>query len=211
MITEFWLGRKDSNLRMAASKAAALPLGDSPMFERMIRGISLGPLPYLPVRSSESLGITRDGLHEERRRATWRLPKAAYSVPEVDSFSMICCDHVCSLRALPPRPPRKSLPYSLSTKVYASDLLLGQELHDCPAEQVQQTPRHPQRRVGIALLCCRRRYDGHAPEWRRAGWSCASRARDFALVRGRDVRGPLVHPMAHPACMVRVVRGFRGE
>ena len=25
-----WLGRKDSNLRMAASKAAALPLGDSP-------------------------------------------------------------------------------------------------------------------------------------------------------------------------------------
>lgn len=25
-----WLGRKDSNLRMAAPKAAALPLGDSP-------------------------------------------------------------------------------------------------------------------------------------------------------------------------------------
>jgi hypothetical protein len=25
-----WLGRQDSNLRMAASKAAALPLGDAP-------------------------------------------------------------------------------------------------------------------------------------------------------------------------------------
>jgi hypothetical protein len=25
-----WLGREDSNLRMAASKAAALPLGDAP-------------------------------------------------------------------------------------------------------------------------------------------------------------------------------------
>ena len=32
MITRFdsWLGRQDSNLRMAASKAAALPLGDAP-------------------------------------------------------------------------------------------------------------------------------------------------------------------------------------
>jgi hypothetical protein len=27
-----WLGRQDSNLRMAASKAAALPLGDAPTF-----------------------------------------------------------------------------------------------------------------------------------------------------------------------------------
>ena len=27
---EGWLGRQDSNLRMAASKAAALPLGDAP-------------------------------------------------------------------------------------------------------------------------------------------------------------------------------------
>ena len=26
-----WLGREDSNLRMAAPKAAALPLGDSPV------------------------------------------------------------------------------------------------------------------------------------------------------------------------------------
>ena len=26
----YWLGREDSNLRMAAPKAAALPLGDSP-------------------------------------------------------------------------------------------------------------------------------------------------------------------------------------
>ena len=29
-----WLGRKDSNLRMAAPKAAALPLGDSPRNDR---------------------------------------------------------------------------------------------------------------------------------------------------------------------------------
>jgi hypothetical protein len=28
--TEVWLGRQDSNLRMAAPKAAALPLGDAP-------------------------------------------------------------------------------------------------------------------------------------------------------------------------------------
>jgi hypothetical protein len=29
-----WLGRQDSNLRMAASKAAALPLGDAPAMRR---------------------------------------------------------------------------------------------------------------------------------------------------------------------------------
>ena len=33
----FWLGREDSNLRMAAPKAAALPLGDSPVFN--LRGL----------------------------------------------------------------------------------------------------------------------------------------------------------------------------
>ena len=27
---KFWLGRQDSNLRMTASKAVALPLGDAP-------------------------------------------------------------------------------------------------------------------------------------------------------------------------------------
>src|ERR1700704_438859 len=30
---DYWLGREDSNLRMAAPKAAALPLGDSPVFK----------------------------------------------------------------------------------------------------------------------------------------------------------------------------------
>lgn len=30
-----WLGRQDSNLRMAASKAAALPLGDVPKFMQL--------------------------------------------------------------------------------------------------------------------------------------------------------------------------------
>jgi hypothetical protein len=29
-LEDFWLGRQDSNLGMAASKAAALPLGDAP-------------------------------------------------------------------------------------------------------------------------------------------------------------------------------------
>jgi hypothetical protein len=35
-----WLGRQDSNLRMAASKAAALPLGDAPMPCRRMRAYS---------------------------------------------------------------------------------------------------------------------------------------------------------------------------
>ena len=30
VIIENWLGREDSNLRMAESKSAALPLGDAP-------------------------------------------------------------------------------------------------------------------------------------------------------------------------------------
>src|SRR5204863_7773740 len=33
-----WLGRKDSNLRMAAPKAAALPLGDAPLCSKETNG-----------------------------------------------------------------------------------------------------------------------------------------------------------------------------
>ena len=33
--SENWLGRQGSNLRMAASKAAALPLGDAPTEARL--------------------------------------------------------------------------------------------------------------------------------------------------------------------------------
>ncbi len=36
----FWLGRQDSNLRMAASKAAALPLGDAPPEGALIAVVS---------------------------------------------------------------------------------------------------------------------------------------------------------------------------
>jgi hypothetical protein len=36
---KYWLGRQDSNLRMAASKAAALPLGDAPT---RMRGLKAG-------------------------------------------------------------------------------------------------------------------------------------------------------------------------
>ena len=35
-----WLGRQDSNLRMAASKAAALPLGHSPTFQNVFYSIN---------------------------------------------------------------------------------------------------------------------------------------------------------------------------
>ena len=38
MVMRFWLGREDSNLRMAESKSAALPLGDAPMAD--LRGRS---------------------------------------------------------------------------------------------------------------------------------------------------------------------------
>ena len=41
-IVEYWLGRMDSNHRMAASKAAALPLGDSPKVAQSYHN-SFGP------------------------------------------------------------------------------------------------------------------------------------------------------------------------
>ena len=35
MLTKIWLGREDSNLRMAESKSAALPLGYAPTGNRI--------------------------------------------------------------------------------------------------------------------------------------------------------------------------------
>ena len=45
-----WLGRKDSNLRMAAPKAAALPLGDSPRYYSKPNPIVFCGLPQRPTR-----------------------------------------------------------------------------------------------------------------------------------------------------------------
>ncbi len=44
-----WLGREDSNLRMAESKSAALPLGDAPSFAGVApaRAIPIRPLALL--------------------------------------------------------------------------------------------------------------------------------------------------------------------
>src|ERR1019366_1995276 len=39
-----WLGREDSNLRMAESKSAALPLGDAPSFAGVV------PARAIPIR-----------------------------------------------------------------------------------------------------------------------------------------------------------------
>tara|TARA_R110000868_G_scaffold57305_9_gene177109 strand:+ start:2003 stop:2329 length:327 start_codon:yes stop_codon:yes gene_type:complete len=44
-----WLGWQDSNLRMAASKAAALPLGDTPIFAGLILAGRAGERAYYPV------------------------------------------------------------------------------------------------------------------------------------------------------------------
>lgn len=48
-VNKSWLGWQDSNLRMAASKAAALPLGDTPIAkDRMLPGRA-GERAYYPV------------------------------------------------------------------------------------------------------------------------------------------------------------------
>src|SRR5689334_6571913 len=50
-----WLGRKDSNLRMAAPKAAALPLGDSPRYNSKPNPIVFRPCnPQYPESLSET-------------------------------------------------------------------------------------------------------------------------------------------------------------
>lgn len=46
---KIWLGWQDSNLRMAASKAAALPLGDTPIFASLILAGRAGERAYYPV------------------------------------------------------------------------------------------------------------------------------------------------------------------
>src|SRR3569623_1871070 len=46
-----WLGRKDSNLRMAAPKAAALPLGDAPILETR-RNLRKQPHAFMASRYS---------------------------------------------------------------------------------------------------------------------------------------------------------------
>ncbi len=63
-----WLGREDSNLRMAAPKAAALPLGDSPVRTtrnpKRIRGF------VIPRRQSAGAPWDRGRL----ARASWQHP-----------------------------------------------------------------------------------------------------------------------------------------
>jgi hypothetical protein len=46
---QIWLGWQDSNLRMAASKAAALPLGDTPIVAGLILASRAGERAYYPV------------------------------------------------------------------------------------------------------------------------------------------------------------------
>ena len=41
-----WLGREDSNLRMPASKAGALPLGDAPVSDVQIKRARKTELPH---------------------------------------------------------------------------------------------------------------------------------------------------------------------
>jgi hypothetical protein len=79
-----WLGREDSNLRMAESKSAALPLGDAPMrpLSIMPRGRVRNPVDVPPVRarrrrrqrieSPKCSGIGRLGLPLKRAAKKWR-------------------------------------------------------------------------------------------------------------------------------------------
>ena len=63
-----WLGREDSNLRMAESKSAALPLGDAPTrADHSLRG----PPPQ-PARRCEGGGNSLAGGHGARYKAALR-------------------------------------------------------------------------------------------------------------------------------------------
>src|SRR5579871_6195789 len=71
-LIKYWLGRKDSNLRMAESKSAALPLGYAPS----------APGPYLGERGRS---ITRRPCHE----AYPKRPERAFRVRRLDGVAGI--------------------------------------------------------------------------------------------------------------------------
>jgi hypothetical protein len=63
----YWLGREDSNLRMAAPKAAALPLGDSPVIKLTRVGIQPCLRLYQPAMD------IREAFASRKRVAYWKI------------------------------------------------------------------------------------------------------------------------------------------
>src|SRR3546814_19557936 len=87
-LREWWLGRQDSNLRMAAPKAAALPLGDAPA--------DGGLIAVPPMRGSPHRAPVRPRNQSPVRAADrGRFGAAAEGADQVDRKSE-CGARVCS-------------------------------------------------------------------------------------------------------------------
>src|SRR5207237_3797025 len=71
--TERWLGRKDSNLRVADPKSAALPLGDSPEPGRSYRG-------YAPAAVDANASVAVSGVMTARTSHSWSTPRNSLGV-----------------------------------------------------------------------------------------------------------------------------------
>src|SRR5438270_8524557 len=67
------LGRKDSNLRVADPKSAALPLGDSPEPGRSYRG-------YAPAAVDANASVAVSGVMTARTSHSWSTPRNSLGV-----------------------------------------------------------------------------------------------------------------------------------
>src|SRR5205807_9761608 len=68
------LGRKDSNLRVADPKSAALPLGDSPEPGRSYRG-------YAPAAVDANASVAVSGVMTARTSHSWSTPRNSLGAP----------------------------------------------------------------------------------------------------------------------------------
>ena len=74
-VWEKWLGRKDSNLRIAESKSAALPLGDAPMKPKKGCPEWDSNPPYRDFKSPDSAAGLPGQQKELRRREVFQTPQ----------------------------------------------------------------------------------------------------------------------------------------
>ncbi len=80
-----WLGREDSNLRMAESKSAALPLGDAPLAggpNRGLRAVPATPGGRIAGQTVAAAPLNRapPQLHQPGRRTASAAAAAAWGV-----------------------------------------------------------------------------------------------------------------------------------
>src|SRR5690348_17840144 len=102
-----WLGREDSNLRMAESKSAALPLGDAPIRLHDAAKSRVGATLAAAAASRNRTGpspdlspdIRVDGARRDRRRC-----RAFLRIPSRESFASMSATTDVKTAAAPPLP-----------------------------------------------------------------------------------------------------------